>query len=76
MEMKIKLPKEFDEFSKIDPLLLQIAFQRFIKEKFDEFKEIEKIVSKSKLTEKEALELGRLINKSLAKRYEKFLEKK
>jgi hypothetical protein len=29
------------------------------------------MLSKSKLTEKEALELGRKVNKALAKRYEK-----
>ena len=75
-EIKFKVPKDFGEFFKVDPLLLQITFQRFIDEKFDEFKEIERIVAKSKLTEEEALELGKLVNKSLAKRYERLLGKK
>jgi len=57
-------------------LLLQIAFQRFIEEKLEEFKELERIVEKSELTEEEALELGKLVNKSLAKRYEMLLGKK
>ena len=39
-------------------LLLQIAFQRFVEEKLEEFKELERIVEKSELTEEEALELG------------------
>jgi CCR4-NOT transcriptional regulation complex NOT5 subunit len=54
-----------------DPLLLELAVQRLIKEKLEEFVEVEKMLSKSKLTEKEALELGRKVNKALAKRYEK-----
>jgi uncharacterized protein (UPF0303 family) len=52
-------------------LLLELAVQRLIKEKLEEFVEVEKMLSKSKLTEKEALELGRKVNKALAKRYEK-----
>jgi CCR4-NOT transcriptional regulation complex NOT5 subunit len=71
-EIVIKIPKELEEdFKKIDPLLLELAVQRLIKEKLEEFVEVEKMLSKSKLTEKEALELGRKVNKALAKRYEK-----
>lgn len=36
----------------------------------EDFETFKRIVSKSKLTEKDALELGRKINKSLHKRYE------
>jgi len=75
-EIKFKIPEDFREFFKVDPLLLQIAFQKFIEEKLEEFRELERIVAKSKLTEEEALELGKLVNKSLAKRYEKLLAKK
>lgn len=71
-EIIVKIPKELEEdFKKIDPLLLELAVQRLIKEKLEEFVEVEKMLSKSKLTEKEALELGRKVNKALAKRYEK-----
>jgi CCR4-NOT transcriptional regulation complex NOT5 subunit len=71
-EIVVKIPKELEEdFKKIDPLLLELAVQRLIKEKLEEFVEVEKMLSKSKLTEKEALELGRKVNKALAKRYEK-----
>jgi Arc/MetJ-type ribon-helix-helix transcriptional regulator len=38
-----------------------------IKEKISELKLLEDITSKSKLTEKDALEIGRKINKSLRK---------
>jgi len=75
-EIKFKVPEDFREFFKVDPLLLQIAFQRFVEEKLEEFKELERIAAKSKLTEEEALELGKLVNKSLAKRYERLLGKK
>jgi len=75
MEIKFKVPEDFGEFFKVDPLLLQMAFQKFVEEKLEEFKEIERIVAKSELTEEEALELGKLVNKSLAKRYERFFRK-
>jgi len=35
---------------------------------------LKRLAKKSNLSEEEALELGKFINKSLAKRYEKFLE--
>jgi CCR4-NOT transcriptional regulation complex NOT5 subunit len=73
-EITVKIPKELEEdFKKIDPLFLELAIQRLIKERIEEFVKVERILTKSKLTEKEALKLGRKINKSLAKRYEKFL---
>jgi hypothetical protein len=73
-EIVVKIPKELEEdFKKVDPLLLELAVQRLIKEKLEEFVKVERIVAKSKLTEKDALELGREVNKSLAKRYEKLL---
>jgi CCR4-NOT transcriptional regulation complex NOT5 subunit len=72
VEIVVKIPRELEEdFKKIDPLLLELAVQRLIKEKLEEFVEVEKMLSKSKLTEKEALELGRKVNKALAKRYKK-----
>jgi hypothetical protein len=73
-EIVVKIPKELEEdFKKIDPLFLELAVQRLIKERLEEFVKVEKILTKSKLTEKDALELGRKVNKSLAKRYEKLL---
>jgi hypothetical protein len=73
-EIVVKIPKELEEdFKKVDPLFLELAVQRLIKEKLEEFVKVERIVAKSKLTEKDALELGREVNKSLAKRYEKLL---
>ena len=41
----------------------------FIREKLFEWERLRSIVSKSKLTEKDVLELGRKVNEGLAKRY-------
>ena len=41
----------------------------FIREKVFEWERFRSIVSKSKLTEKDALELGKKVNEGLAKRY-------
>jgi hypothetical protein len=74
VEITVKIPKELEEdFKKIDPLFLELAIQRLIKERIEEFVKVERILTKSKLTEKEALKLGRKVNKSLTKRYEKLL---
>jgi hypothetical protein len=71
-EIVVSIPKELEEeFKKVDPFLLQLAMQKLVREKLEGFMEVERILSKSKLTEKEALELGRKVNKFLAKRYEK-----
>jgi len=75
MEIKIKIPNKFKNLEKINPIFFQIAFQKFLEENIEKFEEIEKIVSKSKLTQKQALKLGKLINESLAKRYEEILRK-
>ena len=72
VEIIVSVPKELEkEFKKLDPFLLQLAMQKLVKEKLEEFVKVEKILSKSKLTEREALKLGRKVNKSLAKKYEK-----
>ena len=73
-EIVITIPKELEEdFKKMDPLLLQLALQKFVKEKLEDFVIAERIISKSKLKEKDALELGKKVNKSLSKRYEKLI---
>ncbi len=70
-EIVIPIPEELEEdFKKLNPLLLQLAIQKLVREKLQGFVEAEKLLSKSKLTEEEALELGREVNRSLAKKYE------
>lgn len=48
----------------------------FIRDKVSEWERFNLIVSRSKLTEEDALELGRKINEGLAKRYKKLISSK
>ena len=61
------LKKEMDESKEINWSEVAIAA---IKNKINQLKILKEITSKSKLTEKDALDLGRKINKSLHERYE------
>lgn len=71
-EIVVPIPEELEEdFKRLNPLLLQLAIQKLVREKLEGFIEAEKLLSKSKLTEEEALKLGREVNRSLAKKYEK-----
>jgi hypothetical protein len=68
-ELIVILPEELKrkmEGFKIDWSALT---RDLLKKKVDELSELKSIVSKSKLTEEDALELGRKVNKSLAKKF-------
>jgi len=60
------LKRQMDQFPEIN--WSQVARQA-ISEKAAQLAVLKAVASKSKLTEKDALELGRKINKGLAKRY-------
>ena len=62
------LKKEMDSLPELN--WSEVA-RKAIAKKLEEYKLFRAIVSKSKLTEKGALELGRKVNKSLHKRYKK-----
>ncbi len=62
------LKKEMDETKEIN--WSEVARQA-IKEKMAQLKILKSIAAKSKLTEKDALELGRKINKSMHERFVK-----
>jgi len=62
------LKKEMDESKEIN---WSAVARSAIKEKVAQLKILKAIAAKSKLTEKDALELGKKINKSLHERYEK-----
>ncbi len=63
-----ELKKEMDETKEINwSEIARIA----IKEKLTQIKLFKAITAKSRLTEKDALELGRKINKSLHERYKR-----
>ncbi len=61
-----ELKKEMDETKEIN--WSEVA-RAAIKQKLSQIRILKEIASKSKLTEKDALELGRKINKSLHERY-------
>lgn len=68
-ELIVNIPEELKrrmEGFKIDWSALT---RDLLKKKVDELSELKSIVSKSKLTEEDALELGRKVNKSLAKKF-------
>ena len=66
-----KLKAKMDKFRWIN--WSEVAREEAIKREMlhEDFEEFNKIVSKSKLTEKDALELAREVNKGLHKRYKK-----
>lgn len=69
VELKIKIPEDLKrkmEKSEVDWLP---AIRRIIEREIQNLTEIERIVSKSKMTEKDALELGEKISKSIAERF-------
>ena len=66
LSVPTELKKEMEESKEIN--WSQVA-RTAIQEKIAQLKILKEIASKSKLTEKDALELGRRINKSLHERY-------
>ena len=75
-EISIKIPedlkKQIDEFEYVN---WSAVAREAIKNKLSHLVLFKSIVSKSKLTEKDAIELGRKINKGLAKRYKQEISK-
>ena len=69
--LTLAIPKELKEdMDSIPELNWSEVAREAIAKKLAEYKLFKSIVAKSKLTEKDALELGRKVNKSLHKRYE------
>ena len=75
--LTLAIPKELK--SKMDSLpelnWSEIA-RKAISKEVKEYNLFKSIVAKSKLTEKDALELGRKVNKSLHERYEKLYKER
>ncbi len=68
-EITISIPEDVSrEFNKIPRTAWQLLFSRFIKLKLDELREIETIVSKSKMTEAQALELADEVSLAITKK--------
>ncbi len=68
-EVRVVIPEELKK--KMEKLQIDwpVFVRKLLKKEVDELSELEAIVSRSKLTEEDALELGRTVKKSLAKRF-------
>ena len=75
--LTLAIPKELkSEMDSLPELNWSEIARRAISKEIKEYKLFKSIVSKSKLTEKDALELGRKVNKSLHERYEKLYKER
>ncbi len=63
-----ELKKEMDKFKHIN---WSSVAREAIKEKIEFLEEMNKLLSKSKLTKEDAIRLGRKVNKAVAERYRK-----
>lgn len=74
VNITLSVPKELKKIMDKHPEMnwSEVARQAF-KEKVSQLELLDAIASKSKLTEKDAIELGRKIKKSLWKRYKKLV---
>ena len=68
-EVVVNIPEELKEFESISPINWQLLFSRFLKKELERIKEIEAIVSKSKLTEEQAKELADEVSLAISKRF-------
>ena len=68
-ELVVKVPEDIGiELGKISTEDWQLLFSRFLRRELEEIREIESIVSKSKLTEAKANELADEVSLAIAKR--------
>jgi len=68
-ELKIIIPEELWRKMASFEIDWHSITRDLIKKKVNELSELRSIVSKSKMTEEDALDLGRKVNKSLAKKF-------
>ena len=73
-EIVVKIPKELKELEGASGIRWQLAVERRLREELEEIARIERIVSKSKMTQEQADELADEVNRSLSKRYAKLLK--
>ena len=68
-EIVVKVPEDIGiELGRVSEEIWQLLFSRFLRRELEEIREIELIVSKSKLTEEQAKELADEVSLSIAKR--------
>ena len=68
-ELKINLSDDLKSKMSEVSIDWSSVIDSFIREKLSDWAILESIVSKSKLTEEDALEIGERVNKGLSKRY-------
>lgn len=69
VELKITLSDDLKRKMSELSIDWSVVVDAFIREKLSEWIELRSIVSKSKLTEEDALEIGKQINKGLSQKY-------
>ncbi|WP_202319184.1 hypothetical protein [Archaeoglobus neptunius] len=73
-ELKIKIPEDLKRKMEKFEVDWSPAIRKMIEKEIQNLTEIEKIVSKSKMTEEDALELGEKISRSIAERFRKHVD--
>ena len=68
-ELKVIIPEELRREMASIEIDWNAITRDFLKKKVNELSDLKSIVSKSKMTDEDALELGRNVNKSLAKKF-------
>ena len=70
-EITINIPEELNELAKTSRINWQLVIARKLQEELEKSAKIKRVISKSKLTQKQADELAEETNTELAKIYEK-----
>jgi hypothetical protein len=73
-EIIVKIPGELKELESASGIRWQLAVEKKIREELEEIARIERIVSRSKMTQEQADSLADEVNESLSKRYAKILK--
>mgnify|MGYP001563536558 CR=1 FL=1 len=71
VELRIEISDDIKQRMSEISIDWSIVIDTFIREKISDWTKFRSIVSKSKLTEEDALEIGKKINRGLAERYKK-----
>ncbi|WXG41546.1 MAG: hypothetical protein WED07_12405 [Candidatus Freyarchaeum deiterrae] len=70
-ELKIKIPEDLKREMEKFGVDWSPAIRRMIKREIQNLTEIERTISKSEMTEEDALELGEKVSKSIGERFRK-----
>ncbi|AIY89553.1 hypothetical protein [Geoglobus acetivorans] len=70
-ELKIRVPEDLKKKMEKFGVDWSPAIRKMIEREIQNLTEIERIISRSKMTEEDALELGENISKSIAERFRK-----